>query len=163
MSSVLWRPGYRTWIGAFCVAMSLAAACGLRTPPHPIEDTAPIVGGNVEATLEDGAVVLRWPRAERSANGERLYDLTAFIVERSRAGAPFERIATIDVVDQEKIRRRSRFEYRDGNPGRGPLAYRVLAVTAEGQEGPPTPPVSVDPAAAQHAPAPQAATEAAPR
>lgn len=133
-----------------CVTLALSlvpVGCGLRTAPQPIEDTAPIVGGNVDATIKDGAVVLRWPRADRSANGQRLYDLSAFIVERSRAGGSFERIATIDVVDQEKIRRRNKFEYRDETPGTGPLAYRVLAVTADGQEGPPTPVVTVDLAA----------------
>lgn len=125
------------------LAGSLSAACGLRTAPRPAEDTAPIIDGSVETTITNGAVVVRWPRAERSADGRRLYDLAAFIVERSRQGGPFETVATVDVVDQEKIRRRAAFEYRDEHAGSGALAYRVRAVCADGQQGPPTPVAAV--------------------
>ncbi|MBI5505809.1 MAG: hypothetical protein HY899_13505 [Deltaproteobacteria bacterium] len=126
------------------LALSLAAvACGLRTAPRPAEDTAPVIDGSVETTIKGPAVIVRWARAERSADGRKLYDLAAFVVERSRDDGAFEPVATIDVVDQEKIRRRRKFEYRDENPGAGAFAYRVRAVCADGQEGPPTPAASV--------------------
>lgn len=138
------REGVRTITVALALSVSLVAvACGLRTAPRPAEDTAPVIDGAVQATVKGPAVIVRWARAEHSADGRKLYDLSAFVVERSRDGGSFEPVATIDVVDQEKIRRRSKFEYRDDSPGTGALAYRVRAVCADGQEGPPTPAAGV--------------------
>lgn len=116
---------------------SVAAACGLRTPVRPPEDTAPVIPGEVTARPDDGVTVVRWKRAEHSADGLPLDDLAAFVVERRLPGEEtWQRVATIDVVDQEKIRRRQHYSWRDPEPAAG-AAYRVLAVTADGQEGPP--------------------------
>lgn len=116
------------------------AACGLRTPVRPPEDTAPVIPGTAEAVRDGEVVVVRWKRAERSADGLRLDDLAAFVVERQREGeVAWERLARVDVADQEKIRRRRHFSWRDTRAGSGAVSYRVFAVTADGQEGPPTP------------------------
>jgi hypothetical protein len=124
---------------AAAIAITLgSAACGLRTPVRPPEDTAPIVPGTPTATREADVTVVRWKRAVRSADGARLEDLVAFAVERKKAGEEtWERVATIDVVDQEKIRRRGSFNWRDADASAAAASYRVIAVTAEGQEGPP--------------------------
>ena len=136
---------------AVVALVSMLAACGLRTPVRPPEDTAPVVPGAVTATTSSQETVVRWKRAERSADGLRLDDLAAFIVERRASETePWTRVATIDVVDQEKIRRRKDFSWRDPSPARG-ASYRVLAVTADGQEGPPTEPAvesAIEPAVA---------------
>lgn len=128
---------------ALLVATALTASCGLRTPVRPVEDTAPVIPGVVQATREDGVVAVRWNRAERSADGQGLDDLAAFVVERKREGSDtWERVATIDVVDQEKIRRRREFTWRDDDAGGAPASYRVRAVCADGQEGPATAPAT---------------------
>jgi hypothetical protein len=125
-----------------------AAACGLRTPVRPPEATAPVIPGTVEASREGGLVVVRWKRADHSADGRKLEDLAAFVVERRRGDNDlWQRIATVDVVDQEKIRRRRDFSYRDAEAGDGAASYRVIAVCADGQEGPPTTAVQATPEA----------------
>jgi hypothetical protein len=130
-------------IAALLVAAGVAASCGLRTPVRPVEDTAPVIPGVVQATREDGVVAVHWNRAERSADGQRLDDLAAFVVERKREGSDtWERVAAIDVVDQEKIRRRREFTWRDAEAGDAPVSYRVRAVCADGQEGPATSPAT---------------------
>lgn len=114
------------------------SACGYRTPPRPPEDTAPVIAGAVTREAHDDAVVVRWKRAERSTDGMRLDDLASFVVERRRDGEDsWQRVARIDVVDQEKIRRRRDFSWRDEDAGDGRAQYRVLAVCADGQEGAP--------------------------
>lgn len=114
------------------------AACGLRTPVRPPEDTAPVIPGKLETVRKKSAVVVKWNRPEKSTDAVRLDDLAAFNVERKRNGEErWQRIATIDVVDQEKIRRRRDFSYHDEDAGSGPVSYRVRAVNADGQEGPP--------------------------
>jgi len=130
------HPGLHAVAAALALASTMAA-CGLRTAVRPPEDTAPVIPGVVTATRDGGVTVVRWKRAERSTDGERLWDLTAFVVERKRDGEDlWQRVATIDVVDQEKIRRRGDFSWRDDQTGNA--SYRVLAVCADGQEGPPT-------------------------
>lgn len=126
---------------AALVAAALAvvvSGCGLRTAVRAPEDTAPVITGAVTSRRDGNAVVVRWNRAERSVDGVRLDDLAAFAVERRRAGdASWQRIAKVDVVDQEKIRRRRDFSYRDEEAGDADADYRVIAVCADGQEGPP--------------------------
>lgn len=137
------RPGRFPTFVALLVATALTASCGLRTPVRPVEDTAPVIPGVVQATRKDGVVAVHWNRAERSADGKRLDDLAAFVVERKREGDDtWERVATIDVVDQEKIRRRRDFTWSDAEAGAVPVFYRVRAVCADGQEGAATAPAA---------------------
>jgi predicted small lipoprotein YifL len=142
---------------AVALALSIAvAACGLRTPVRPPEDTAPVIPGTPTVTREADVTVVRWKRAVRSADDMRLDDLTSFVVERRKSGTDaWEPVGTIDVVDQEKIRRRSSFSWRDADASAGEASYRVIAVTADGQQGPPNeavvataeePPPAVQPA-----------------
>jgi hypothetical protein len=146
---------------AFATLAMSGSACGYRTAVRPPEDTAPVIPGTAEAVRDNGAVVVRWHRAERSADGLRVDDLAAFVVERQRAGEEsWERIAMVDVADQDRIRKRRNFSFRDTVAGPQPVSYRVLAVTAEGQEGPPTPaalatePAATEPAEAATPPEP---------
>ncbi len=126
----------------FVLAVSMAAllaGCGLRTRVRPPEDTAPVIPGAVTAVRDGDAVVVRWKRAEKSADGMTVNDLAAFVVERRREGEqPWQAVTTVDVVDQEKIRHRSDFSWRDADAGSGAVSYRVIAVCADGQHGPPT-------------------------
>ena len=147
------RGAQRSHLRALAVAVMLAvtlagtiAACGLRTPVRPPERTAPVIPGKVVATRDGAVTVVHWKRADQSVDGQDLHDLTAFIVERKRDGEEeWERVATIDVVDQEKIRRRRDFSWHDTAAGETGASYRVLAVCADGQEGPPTEPaIAVD-------------------
>ena len=97
-----------------------------------------MIPGIVRVERDADVAVIRWKRAEHSADGTKLYDLAAFVVERRREGEDaWERIATVDVADQDKIRRRHDFSWRDTTAGGGPVAYRVIAVDEDGEEGPP--------------------------
>lgn len=143
----------RTALVAAAIALAVAA-CGYRTAVRPPEATAPVIPGAVTLERKEGEAVVHWKRAERSADGVRLDDLVAFAVERRRAGdEAWQRIAKIDVVDQEKIRRRKDFSYRDREAGDPVPAYRVIAICADGQEGPPADAVAKVEAAAPTEPA----------
>jgi predicted small lipoprotein YifL len=124
---------------AVALVLSIAvAACGLRTPVRPPEDTAPVIPGTPTVTREADVTVVRWKRAVRSIDDMRLDDLASFVVERKKSGADtWEPVGTIDVVDQEKIRRRNSFSWRDADASAESASYRVIAVTADGQQGPP--------------------------
>jgi len=126
------------WL-AVASMLALAPACGLRTDPRPPEETAPVVEGEVTLAAKDGGIEVTWRRAERSVDGRRLYDLAAFVVERAEQPGEFAEIARIDVIDQEKLRRKSRFRHVDRPAvSTGTVWYRVRAVTEDGETGPPS-------------------------
>ena len=139
----------------------LAAACGVRTDPRPPEDTAahPPDGFRVKAVT--GGVELRWERTTRAMDGDRLYDLASFVVERRSDGGAFETIATIPVTDTDRLRTQKVFHFTDDAPGAGTPEYRVRAVAADGERGVPTETLAVTaPAASDEVPEP---AEPAPR
>lgn len=156
------RPTRRGLVLLIALAIGVAA-CGLRTLPRPPEDTAPVIPGIVRQTTEGDAVVLRWKRAATSADGMKLEDLAGFVVEkRSGDEQPWQRVATIDVTDQEKFRRRNDYSWREEDAAAAGASYRVFAVCADGQEGPAVEALSQVDAQADEQPAgPEAATIAA--
>jgi predicted small lipoprotein YifL len=135
----------RAVLVALCLVVT---ACGLRTPVRPPEETAPVIPGTPTVTREAEATVVRWKRAIRSADDMRLDDLASFVIERrSSLSDAWTPVGTIDVVDQEKIRRRGSFAWRDTDASAANASYRVIAVTADGQQGPPNEAVAGDPPA----------------
>lgn len=134
---------------ALLVTAALAAltgACGLRTAVRPPEDTAPIIPGQATVQVENGETVVQWKRANESADGRPLTDLAAFIVEkRSAPDADWQTVATIDVIDQEKYRRRRDFSWRESSAKSVGAQFRVLAVCADGEQGPPNVAIPRDP------------------
>ncbi len=125
-------------------AVVAAPGCGYRTAPRPPEHTAPLVAGRPEATASEGQVNLVWDRATTSVDGMELYDLAAFLVERRTGEEGYRTVAEISVTDQERIRQQARFRASDTDPPAGRVAYRVRAVNADGQLGPPSAAVEVE-------------------
>jgi hypothetical protein len=68
-------------------------------------------------------------------DGDRLYDLAAFQVERRSDDGRFETIAKIPVTDTDRLRTQKVFRYVDAAPPAGTLEYRVRAVTEDGEHG----------------------------
>jgi hypothetical protein len=123
---------------ALTLGTTVGWACGVRTDPRPPEDTAARAPDDFEAAVAPGTVTLQWERPTRTVDGERLYDLAAFSVERRRGDANFATIATIDVTDTDRIRTQRTFRYVDRDPPPGEVEYRVRAVTDDGEHGMPT-------------------------
>ncbi len=132
-----------TTLALALAALLGAGACGFKTAPRPPEHTAPVIPGALEAALTVDGVRLSWQRAENSADGQALYDLAAFRVERSSGNSAFETVATVEVTDAERVRQSSEFSFTDTEAGLGRKRYRVSAVSADGQQGPPIGPVAV--------------------
>jgi hypothetical protein len=119
------------------------AACGVRSLPRPPEDTAPRAPDTPKVRVTDESVRLRWERPSRAVDGEPLYDLAGFIVERRVGGAEFTEIHQMVVDDNERIRPQQNFTFDDESPPPGRLFYRVRAFTLDGQRGAASPPVLV--------------------
>ncbi len=120
-----------------------ASACGFKTAPRPPADTAPVVESPLKVDVSKGTVDLSWKRSEHSADGLPLYDLEAFVVERSSNGEDYAIIGTIDVRDHDKVRKQAEFSFSDPSPPPGKNLYRVRARNADGQLGPATKAVAV--------------------
>jgi hypothetical protein len=135
----------RVAAGAAALLLGAAlAACGFRTDPRPPEDTSPVIARTPEVQLTDaGDVRVRWRRATESVDGKRLTDLAGFHVERSADGGEFATVATIDIIDRQKLRQREKFSWVDAAAPGGELRYRVRAFLADGQVGAPTAAASI--------------------
>ena len=113
----------------------MLVACGVRTEPRPPEDTAARAPGDFEVARRDTGIELSWERPTRTADGERLYDLSGFRVERAEGAGDFAPIATLSVTDNDRIRTQRTFRYLDESAAAGPLRYRVRALHADGELG----------------------------
>jgi hypothetical protein len=128
--------------GLIAAALAVVAACGVRTEPRPPEDTAARAPDGFRVKTVESGVELRWERTTKAMDGERLYDLASFVVERRSDGGAFQTIATIPVTDTDRVRTQRVFRYVDDEPVPA-SEYRVRAVTADGERGVPTETVGV--------------------
>jgi hypothetical protein len=128
----------------FAILVAATLGCGVRTDPRPPEDTMARAPEDAGAKGFQGGVRVRWKRPTRAVDGESLYDLAAFIVQRRTDQGEFEPIARIPVNDSDDIRPQQSFTYDDHDPPYGTLTYRVFAVTSDGQRGLPSDEVPVE-------------------
>jgi hypothetical protein len=131
-----------------CLLLAMLVAgivgCGVRTDPRPPEDTMARAPEDPGAKSFQGGVRVRWKRPTRAVDGESLYDLAAFIVQRRTDQGEFEPIARVSVDDSNDIRPQQSFTYDDHDPPYGTLTSRVFAVTSDGQRGLPSDEVPVE-------------------
>jgi len=114
-------------------------ACGRKTPVQPPEAVAPAIIDGLSAANGVGGVNLSWKRPTETADGDFLFDLDAFIVERAVAGGPFVFLVRVPVVDRNKLRQQKRFRYVDPAVEIGEsYRYRVLSITFDGYLSPPS-------------------------
>lgn len=120
---------------ATCV---LLGACGLKTAPRPPEATAPVVPGDLNVKTSKDGVRVVWDRAQYSADGQPLDDLSTFVVERrDPASEKWSPVASIDVTDNTRLRKAEKFSWIDREAPQSGASYRVHAVNADGQAGAP--------------------------
>jgi hypothetical protein len=119
-------------------AVLLLGACGVRTPPRPPENTAPLMTGQALATRNgDGSVTLSWKRPATSVDGTRLDDLAGFEIERLSANGEWEVITTLAVTDAKRINPRSNWSHTDTTAPPGIPDFRVTPFLEDGQRGSP--------------------------
>ena len=135
------------------VAALLLSACGIRTEPRPPELTMPVRPDGFSVAIEKEEVRLKWNRPKTSVDGDKLYDLAGFMIERRTDETEFEVLAEIRVVDRDRIRPQDSFKWRDLDPIEGRSFYRVRAFTEDGQTGSISPgaPIEVPQEIVEHA------------
>jgi hypothetical protein len=133
-------------IGLLAMIGTIGAGCGVKGPPRPIEDTAALAPDNFVARNAEGGVFLKWTRPQEAVDGEPLYDLAGFEIERRRpAERRFELVHRILTTDTDRLRPQRTFRYTDttAQPP-GVFEYRVRAFLSDRQRGIPTPTMVVD-------------------
>ena len=108
-------------------------ACGRQTPVRPPEFVAPARIADLTANNAVAGIALGWSRPHQTADGQRLFDLDAFAVERALPGLPFGFVTRIQVSDRERLRQQKRFTFVDESALLGEdYRYRVRSVTLDG-------------------------------
>ncbi len=123
---------------AAVVAGAFAIGCGIRTPPRPPEDTMPRVASELTAEREAATITLKWRRPDKSADGQRLADLTGFFVERRSGDGAFTVVADVPADTTHRLRPFQHYSHVDASPPDGALEYRIVCYTADGQRSEPS-------------------------
>lgn len=118
-------------VGMACALALLA--CGRKTPVRPPEYVAPEAITDLVAANTTTGIALGWQRPKQTADGQRLFDLDAFAVERALPGLPFGFLSRIQIPDRDRLRQQKRFTYVDDSALLGEdYRYRVRSVTVDG-------------------------------
>ncbi len=136
----------------FLLPPVLLVGCGRRGPPLPPRPVTPAAVGALRAEPRDSAILVSWSRPSRNEDGSPLTDLREFRLYRA-VGAPgsgrgarltFSLLATIRAEQPENAAvQGDQYAFRDDAGGAGLMpgiryTYRVQAVNARGQTGPPS-------------------------
>jgi hypothetical protein len=124
-------------------AVLALAACGIRTDPRPPEDTMARAPTHLSAVREGSKVIVEWRSPGESVDGERLFDLARFVVERRGATERFAEIGETAADTTHRLRPIRQYAYTDETPIGDYAEYRVVPYTADGQRGVPSLPTSV--------------------
>lgn len=120
-------------IGGATLACLALLACGRKTAVRPPEFVAPEAITDLVAGNAPTGVALSWQRPKQTADGQRLFDLDAFAVERALPGLPFGFLSRIQIPDRDRLRQQKRFTYLDQTALVGEdYRYRVRGVTVDG-------------------------------
>jgi hypothetical protein len=113
-------------------------ACGIRTLPRPPEDTMPRAATDLVAKRDETGVRLEWERPGKSMDGERLADLTGFLVERRGSNGSFTIIADVPADTTHRLRPYKSYSYVDKAAPDGNVEYRIVCYASDGQRSPPS-------------------------
>jgi hypothetical protein len=133
----------RGWRAA-ALAVTLAA-CGLKNDPIAPELVRPTPPAKLTAKSVKDGVELQWRRPTEYTGGKRMRDLGGFDIERASAsGAPFTKVGTLTLSDQQRFRQQRDMSWTDSaaQPDAEYL-YRVVAFTADGSRSDPSAVVQV--------------------
>lgn len=131
-------------VAMLVAVLATTGACGVRKPPRAPEETMPAAPPRWLARAgDDGSVTVHWTRPRSAVDGQPLYDLEGFEVDRRVGDGEWQIIATVTVDDSRRIRPQKTFSHRDADVPDQAFVYRVRAFTADGQRGLSTPPFSV--------------------
>jgi hypothetical protein len=134
----------RYWglLGGAMLAFAAAAmwvGCGVKSPPIPPEYAKPERIMNLRADSEKRGIELAWGRPDRYVGGDTLRDLAKFVVTRSDAGAPYQKIKEVPVTDQDRFQKQRVFQCLDKDTVVGhSYSYRVISETSDGYDSDPS-------------------------
>jgi len=117
---------------AFLLIFTLLTSCGRKAPVHPPEDVLPQRITDLSAASSGDGIQLSWSRPQLYVDGSRMTDLGGFVVERSAPQAAFERLAVLEVNDQQRFRQIKHFKHVDRDTMVGTAySYRVVSFTLD--------------------------------
>ncbi len=115
------------------LALAAVLSCGRKTPVRPPEFVAPAAITDLTAGNVVAGIALGWSRPHQTADGQRLFDLDAFAVERALPGLPFDFLTRIQIADRDRLRQQKRFTFVDDSVLLGEdYRYRVRSLTEDG-------------------------------
>ncbi len=121
------------------LGLSWWSGCGVKNEPLPPQGVLPEPIVDLRARSTTNGIELTWSRPERYRNGNRMRDLSDFVVLRAPDHQPLKPLAQLALTDRERFQHQRRLFYIDTNTLLGRhYRYQVISRTTDGYESPPS-------------------------
>jgi hypothetical protein len=144
------------WLTFALVIAALASltfpACGVKSQPIPPEAARPERILGLEAANAKDGIRLTWDRPTAYAGGQKMKDLSGFVISRTVANGQLEKLGEIEVHDEGRYQVQNTFNFTDQATVMGTTYhYQVTSNTTDGYVSEPSNVVTI---VRQHASAP---------
>ncbi|MGD0076457.1 MAG: hypothetical protein ABSD31_19305 [Candidatus Binataceae bacterium] len=128
----------RAWL-ALSIGVTCLAGCGIKTRPRPPEDVRPEVIADLRARPVGDGIRLDWTRPEKYQNGDRMRDLSEFVLLRAEGNELLSEVAKLPVTDQQRFQQQHDMYLVDKGTLMGHrYRYRVISLTSDGYQSLPS-------------------------
>jgi len=129
---------FTAWL-LLSLGLAFWPGCGIKTKPRAPEDVRPEQIIDLRANSVVDGIQLAWTRPERYQNGDRMRDLSEFIVLRGADSEPVTEVAKVPVTDQQRFQLQHHLFLVDkGTLMKHRYRYRVISRTSDGYESLPS-------------------------
>ncbi len=129
---------WRAWL-ALSIGLACSAGCGIKTRPRPPEDIRPEQIVDLRAKPVADGIQLAWTRPEKYQNGDRMRDLSEFVVLRGEDGEPVTEVGKLPITDQQRFQQQHHMLLTDkGTLMNHRYRYQVISLTSDGYQSLPS-------------------------
>ena len=153
---------FGAWL-VLSIGLACWSGCGIKTRPRAPEDVRPEQIVDLRAKPVADGIQLAWSRPEKYQNGDRMRDLSEFVVLRGADSEPVTEVAKLPITDQQRFQQQRHLLLTDkGTLMNHRYRYRVISLTSDGYQSLPSneavlirtpPPEPVAGHSTRHAPA----------
>jgi len=129
---------FGVWL-VLLVGLACWPGCGIKTRPRPPEDVRPEQIRDLRAKPVAAGIELAWTRPDKYQNGDRMRDLSEFVLLRGEDREPMTEVAKLPITDQQRFQQQHHMLLTDkGTLMNHRYRYQVISLTSDGYQSLPS-------------------------
>lgn len=129
---------FRAWL-VLSIGLACWSGCGIKTRPRPPEDVRPEQILDLRAKPVADGIQLAWTRPDKYQNGDRMRDLSEFVVLRGEGSEPVAEVGKVPITDQQRFQQQhNMFLVDKGTLMNHRYRYQVISLTSDGYQSRPS-------------------------